>query len=116
MSPKHFLWSCTKFVLCGLTGLMGLLGMCIFTALSLEPLTFGAAAIALLGFGLMITVYAEGISRAWKQRNARKLPSKSAGNKPVQEINRLENPPSERACWHFPSLRTALMDFFIKNP
>ena len=61
MSPKHFLWSCTKFVLCGLTGLMGLLGMCIFTALSLEPLTFGAAAIALLGFGLMITVYAEGI-------------------------------------------------------
>ena len=61
MSPKHFLWSCTKFVLCGLTGLMGLLGMCIFTALSLEPLTCGAAAIALLGFGLMITVYAEGI-------------------------------------------------------
>ena len=61
MSPKHFLWSCTKFILSGLTGLMGVLGMCVFTALKLEPLTFGAAAVALLGFGLMIAVYAEGI-------------------------------------------------------
>lgn len=41
MSPKHFLWSCTKFVLCGLTGLMGLLGMCIFTALSRNRLRLG---------------------------------------------------------------------------
>lgn len=64
MSPKHFIWSCAKFVLFGLIGLMALLGMLLFTALSLEALTFAAAGAAVLGFGMMIVVYGDGIRPA----------------------------------------------------
>ncbi len=64
MSPKHFIWNCTKCILCCLVGLMGLLGMVVFTALLLEPLVVGAALVAMLGFALTIAVYADGIRPA----------------------------------------------------